>query len=130
MAKILIIDDDRDFLESIKIMLKKDGHEVEAKYDAKDVIAKIKGTSPDLVILDVIFPENESAGFDIAREMRDPASGVADIPVLMLTAINRKFPLGFSKNDMDSDWLPVTEFLEKPIDFELLRNKIQELLQK
>ena len=46
----------------------------------------------------------------------------------MLTAINQQFPLGFSGQDIDPKWLPVTEFLEKPVDFRLLCDKLQAML--
>ena len=48
----------------------------------------------------------------------------------MLTAINSKFPLGFGARDIDEQWLPVSDFLEKPIDLEVLRDKVAQLLQK
>jgi CheY-like chemotaxis protein len=83
---------------------------------------------PDLVVLDVMFPEDASAGFELARSMRHKNQNLKDVPILMLTAINTKFPLGFGAKDIDDDWLPVTDFLEKPVDFDLLRQKIAELL--
>jgi len=46
----------------------------------------------------------------------------------MLTAINTKFPLGFSSSDIDDDWMPVGGFLEKPVDFQVLRRKVNDLL--
>ena len=48
----------------------------------------------------------------------------------MLTAINAKFPLGFSANDIDEYWLPVSEFLEKPVDFDALLKKVSALLEQ
>jgi hypothetical protein len=46
----------------------------------------------------------------------------------MLTAVNTQFPLGFSDRDIDPSWLPVWGFLEKPVDFRALRDKVQQLL--
>jgi CheY-like chemotaxis protein len=60
--------------------------------------------------------------------MRHKNNNLKDIPILMLTAINTKFPLGFGAKDIDEDWLPVTDFLEKPVDFDLLRQKVAQLL--
>jgi len=51
------------------------------------------------------------------------------IPVLMLTAVNVKSPLGFSSHDLDDVWLPVDDFLEKPVDLEVLLNKVSALLR-
>ncbi|MEJ2703742.1 MAG: hypothetical protein P8Z79_15005 [Sedimentisphaerales bacterium] len=83
-----------------------------------------------LVVLDVMFPEDESGGFELARFMRRQSEKLTNVPILMLTAINTKFPLGFSTKDIDDDWLPVADFLEKPVDFELLRHKVSMLLSE
>ena len=83
---------------------------------------------PDLAILDVMFPEDASAGFELARFMRHEKEQLKNIPILMLTAINTKFPLGFGSKDIDEEWMPVTEFLEKPVDFDVLREKVAKLL--
>ena len=48
----------------------------------------------------------------------------------MLTAVNSKFPTGFSARDIDADWLPVTDFVEKPVDLDVLVNKVSALLQR
>ena len=72
-----------------------------------------------------MFPENPSAGFELARAIRrkfDP------IPTLMLTAVNQQFPLGFSNKDIDPTWLPITDFVEKPVDFGVLCEKVAKLL--
>jgi response regulator RpfG family c-di-GMP phosphodiesterase len=77
-----------------------------------------------------MFPEDSSAGFAMAREMRRAGSSLANVPILLLTAINARFPLGFSSNDIDNEWLPVSDFLEKPLNFEQLQRKVSELLEK
>jgi len=130
MAKILIVDDDHDFVDSISMALKSKGHEIAAKFDTKDLVLKIEDEKPDLVILDVMFPEDDSAGFDAARVIRKAKSPFKDIPVLMLTAVNKKFPLGFSDKDIGSEWMPVTDFIEKPVDFDELTKKIDSFLDK
>ena len=80
--------------------------------------------------LDVMFPEDSSAGFELARAMRHFTEKLKNIPILMLTAVNAKFSLGFGSRDIDENWLPVSEFLEKPVDFDILKNKVAELLDK
>ena len=52
------------------------------------------------------------------------------MPILMLTAVNVKFPLGFSAKDIDEHWLPVNDFVEKPVDFDVLRSKVATLLEE
>src|SRR5680860_1648397 len=116
MKKIYIIDDDRDIVESVSIVLKSNGYEVAAQYDDENVVDNITKFNPDLVILDVMFPENNSAGFNIARELRrDDRS--TKIPIIMLSAINeRGFYAGkFSNDDVDEEWLPINLYLDKPV---------------
>jgi len=130
MAYVLIVDDDHDFAETIALVIRNEGHEVENKYDTESAFESMQDRTPALVLLDVMFPEDSSAGFELARSMRHENENLKKVPILMLTAINAKFPLGFSPNDIDSDWMPVTEFLEKPVDFDVLKEKVAKLLKQ
>jgi DNA-binding response OmpR family regulator len=126
MAFLLIIDDDEDFADAVATVCRSDGHEVAVEHDATLAEERFEERRPDAVILDVMFPENPSAGFEVARALRKRSENV---PILMLTAVNQQFPLGFSNKDIDQTWLPVTIFLEKPVDFPVLQAKINELLR-
>jgi CheY-like chemotaxis protein len=128
MAYILIVDDDEDFARTAATVLRREGHDVQIELDTDDAARGMERKAPDLVVLDVMFPEDASAGFELARFMRHKSEKLKDVPILMLTAINTKFPLGFGATDIDSDWLPVTDFLEKPVDFDVLRQKVAQLL--
>jgi len=130
MAYVLIVDDDEDFAETTAIVIRKEGHDVQIELDTESAVQSMQNKTPDLVILDVMFPENASAGFELARFMRNENETLKMIPILMLTAINAKFPLGFGPNDISSEWMPVTGFLEKPVDFDVLVNKISGLLDQ
>lgn len=130
MAYILIVDDDEDFAHTAAVVLRQEGHDVQIELDTGDALHSMQTRCPDLVVLDVMFPEDASAGFELARTMRHDSGNLKSIPILMLTAINTKFPLGFGAKDIDNEWLPVTDFLEKPVDFDLLREKVAELLSK
>ena len=92
--------------------------------------AKMEARTPDLAILDVMFPEDSTAGFTLARAMRHYNEKLKGIPILMLTAVNIKMPLGFSEKDIDDHWLPVSDFVEKPVDFDVLQSKVAALLKK
>jgi CheY-like chemotaxis protein len=130
MAYVMIVDDDQDFAETIALVIQKEGHEVQNKYDTESAFQSMQDRTPDLILLDVMFPEDSSAGFELARAMRHENEKLKKVPILMLTAINAKFPLGFGPNDIDSEWMPVTDFLEKPVDFDVLREKVAKLLDQ
>lgn len=130
MAYILIVDDDEDFASTAAIVLQKEGHETKIEWSTDDAERSMENRTPDLVVLDVMFPENDSAGFELARLMRHKTEELKKVPILMLTAINTKFPLGFDSKDIDEDWLPVADFLEKPVDFDVLRQKVSTLLNE
>jgi len=91
---------------------------------------KMEARTPDLAILDVMFPEDASAGFALARSLRQRNDALRNIPILMLTAVNEKFPLGFGAQNIDEEWLPVSDFLEKPVDLRLVSQRIEALLAK
>jgi CheY-like chemotaxis protein len=129
VKKVYVVDDDRDIVEFISTVLQGKGYETACQYDDEDVVAKVKDFSPDVVILDVMFPEDESAGFRIARELHtDPTT--ADTPVLMLSAINERgiYPGKFKDHDKDDAFLPVAAFVEKPITADDLIAKVDALL--
>ncbi|MHC4480707.1 MAG: response regulator [Planctomycetota bacterium] len=130
MAYVLVVDDDEDFAKAAAKVLQDAGHEVGIQLEAADALERMEERVPDLVVLDVMFPEDNSAGFGLARRMRKEREKLNDVPILMLTAVNIKFPLGFSRRDIDDEWLPVADFLEKPVDLEALRDKVADLLHE
>ncbi|MFC1498609.1 response regulator transcription factor [Verrucomicrobiota bacterium] len=126
--KIYLVDDDKDIIESISMLLESEGHQVGHQTDEVDAPKNIEAFGADMVILDVMFPENDSAGFEIARAIR-AHEPIKDIPVLMLSAVNNEgqSPVTFSNKDTDDTFMPVNQFIEKPIKPEVLIAKIKEL---
>lgn len=125
MANVLIVDDDLDFARAVGTALESHGHQIDIEVAPEKTIQRIRDRRPDVVVLDVMFPEDDTAGFEIARSIRRI---FGDLPVLMLTAVNQAFPLGFSNEDRHPTWLPITEFLEKPVDLASLCDKVANLL--
>ncbi len=130
MARILIIDDDPDIIDSLTMVLQAHDHEVHTLSTTRQVVEHTTKVAPDLIVLDVIFPEDPQAGFKAARELA-VAPALRDIPVLMLSAVNHKSSLAFafSESDISQDFLPVQAFLEKPIEPAALLARIDELLR-
>ncbi len=130
MAVLTIIDDDEDFANAVAIVLRDAGHDVKVELSIKYAKRNLSERLPDLLILDVMFPEKSTAGFELARALRHFGEEFKEIPILMLSAINTKFPLGFSSYDIDDNWLPIDDFIEKPVDFDELKEKITKLLSR
>lgn len=131
MGKIYIIDDDRDIVESISIILKTHGYEVLAQYDDENVVENVLKYNPDLIILDVMFPENSSAGFEIARELKRESKS-ENIPIIMLSAVNERglYTGRFSTEDADNEWLPINLYLDKPVQPGELLEKVKSVMKK
>ena len=131
MKKVYIIDDDHDIVEAMTIVLEKNGYAVAAQYDDEDVETNVQAQKPDLIILDVMFPEDSSAGFEIARRLKADDS-LRQIPILMLSAINERgiYVGKFSNKDRDDSFLPVNLFLEKPLRPNVLVERVSSLIGK
>ena len=129
MAKILIIDDDLDIIDSLRMILESSGYEVAVKTDTDNLIEDIRQASPDLIILDIIFPEDPNAGFTAARTLHKTEE-VNRVPVLLLSAVNQQsnMSFGFSDADISEDFMPVKGFIEKPVEPSVLLSKVKELL--
>ncbi len=128
MARITIIDDDLELAQDMSQILGGAGHQVSLRGDIDGALEELARDRPDLLILDVIFPENPAGGFDLARQIRR-TEALRDLPVILLTSINQEFPMDFSANDIDQDWMPVHDFLEKPAAPAALLSAIDKLLR-
>ncbi|MFQ5951885.1 MAG: PleD family two-component system response regulator [Candidatus Omnitrophota bacterium] len=128
MAKILIIDDDPDIVESMKVILGSKEYEVAFAYSGEEGLNKIRQEKPDLIILDIMM-ETGDKGFDVARKVKKDES-YKGIPILMLTAIKERTGFDFSEEAGDEAWLPVDDYCDKPLRPEELIAKVENLLKK
>jgi DNA-binding response OmpR family regulator len=128
MKKIYLVDDDVDLVASMTMTLESAGYTVKSQHDDKDLAENIRSFNPELIILDVMFPDDEGAGFKMARTIANH-EGIKNLPVLMLSGVNAEgdFVGKFSNRDIDETYMPVTEFVEKPIDPKKLLAKVEEL---
>lgn len=128
--KILIVEDDIDMIEAIEIVLKSMNYTTIRALDPDEGWVMMKKEKPDMVILDAMFGHSQKTkGFDLALKMRQNKE-LSHIPVLMLTAVNLQYPqFGFSAGT-DGEYLPVDEFVDKPVQPEDLLKKIEKLLEQ
>ncbi|OGC01653.1 hypothetical protein A2V82_05530 [candidate division KSB1 bacterium RBG_16_48_16] len=116
--KILIIEDDEDIVNAMRIVLEAHGCQVSWAANGRLGLKMVKREKPHLIILDVMM-ESQTEGFHVAYTLRsnDPKSEYApfkDIPILMVTGIHDTTPARFD-DAVATEWLPVDEFIEKPI---------------
>lgn len=121
MDKILIVDDDIDFVEAVRIVLESNNYKVISAYSREDGMQSIQTSDPDLIILDVMM-DSPDDGFTLAHDIRKKGFKK---PILMLSSVSKVTGMTFDKN---SDMVPVDAFEEKPISPEKLLNQVKELL--
>ncbi len=127
-GSILIIDDDPDITEAMSVVLKNRGYDVRSAQDGSEGMTRLKEAKPDLIILDVMMRTSQE-GFEFSRELKHNKK-FKDIPILMLTGVKQKTGLDFKTSAGDEDWLPVDEFLDKPVKPDVLLAKVEDLLSR
>jgi CheY-like chemotaxis protein len=124
--KILLVDDDQDFLYQTKLQLEKFGFEVisaESQLEAEEILAKIK---PDLAILDLMM-ESEDSGFILSYKLRHK---YPDVPIIIATAVSAETGIFFGlESDEEKKWINADLYLEKGITAEQLNKEISKLLK-
>ncbi len=124
--RILIVDDDADFITATRAVLAGAGYEVAECTKATEALAKVREFQPDLIVLDVMM-ETGMAGFNVSYEVRkDPH--FAQTPILMVTAIHQTTPLRFSP-ETDGEYLPVQKLLDKPVPADVLLKEVALLFE-
>ncbi|HMA85360.1 MAG TPA: response regulator [Desulfosalsimonadaceae bacterium] len=82
--RILVVDDEPDFVSIVKKNLEKAGFDVEVAYDGVEGMEKVQANPPDAIVLDVMMPEKD--GYKVCSELKRDEK-YADIPILLLTAV-------------------------------------------
>jgi DNA-binding response OmpR family regulator len=121
VARILIVDDDPDIIEAGKLVLEREGFEVEGASNKGEGLKKLEEIKPDLLILDVMMEEPDD-GLRMARDIRRAGH---TLPIIMLTSVNAAMGLNIDK---DEEMVPVDEFQQKPVEPATLVAKVQKLL--
>lgn len=127
MARIWVVDDEVDIAEHVALVLESGGHAVTLRHALAGVAEDLAESKPDLVVLDVMFPGAPAGGFALARKIR-AIPRLLHMPIILLTSINRIFPMDFSADDADPEWMPVQGFIDKPVDGGRLLGEVSRLL--
>jgi two-component system alkaline phosphatase synthesis response regulator PhoP len=124
-ATILLIDDDKDFVEATKVVLESKPYEVITAYNGSDGLKQAKTEKPDLIILDVIMPVKD--GFNAAEELKkDPE--LQKVPVIMLTSFaDRRGETNLSVSQGLT--LDTEDYIDKPVSPEELLKRVEKLLK-
>lgn len=116
---ILVVDDDRNTLKLVSILLKQAGYVVDLTRDGEEALEKIADSPPDLVILDVFMPS--MSGLELADTLKKDAQ-TSGIPLLAMSAYH-EYEKGAPRRDLAAD-----DFLKKPISKDELLEKVRALL--
>lgn len=119
-SRILVVDDDQDFVQAMAALLEHDGHAVLTALNGREGVLRARQELPDLILLDVMMPELN--GFDVCRIIKSEAQ-FEDIPILFLTALDSLDgeAMGLELGGID--------YLTKPVNLPLLRMRIRNHLE-
>ncbi|MDD5723029.1 MAG: response regulator [Syntrophales bacterium] len=122
--KVLLIDDDRDFLMATKLILEKSGYAVFTAENGKSGVDMIKSVSPDLAIVDMMM-ETWGEGFDVVAEVRSMDRG-KDMPLIILSGVDLQGP--YQSFEPSEEFPKVDMILHKPVKADDLIQHVKELL--
>lgn len=134
-AKILVVDDDPDFLDSARTMLESSSCRVAVAPGEDEALAEMEADRPDLLILDVIMARWDS-GFQLLWRLKADER-YEDIPVLMVTAVDAETGMDFARHVKtgyrapdDEAHLPVDDYLVKPVRTAELVGAVDRILRR
>jgi DNA-binding response OmpR family regulator len=126
-TKILLVDDDVDFVDLNKAVLENQGFEVSAAFSAREAMDKVRFEKPDVIVLDLMMEKHDS-GFIFAKSIKaDPL--YQNTPILMLTAVASETGFDFSQ-DMDGYWMKTDDYASKPLLPDELIKRVVGLLER
>jgi len=126
-AKILVVDDDPDVLEAIGIVLEANGYAVITARDGMEGLIKLKEEKPDLMILDLLMPKLD--GFGVCKELKDPRWTKYQVPIIILSSVREE--ASRRRYELETGLqLDVDDYVEKPIEHNILLERVKKILKK
>jgi CheY-like chemotaxis protein len=129
-ANILIIEDDKDLVETMQVIFESKNFTVRTAYDGKEGLAAIQAQTPDLIIMDVMMA-TPTEGIDLAQHLKTRPE-YRQVPIVMVTGFPQQMAeLGPDRfvNALREDW-PAAKFMEKPVDLEKLAETVAAILDE
>lgn len=123
--KILIIDDDRDYGEALRIVLENNGFKVDHALNIRDGRKTLEADRPDLIILDVMM-DKHTDGFELCYSLKHDEA-CKEIPIMMVTAVTDKTGFKFSP-ETDGEYLQADDYVAKPIPVSELLSRVKKLI--
>ena len=123
--KILVVDDDPDFVEAMRLTLEPNGYQVISAASGDEGLARVQSESPDLVILDVIM-SSVLDGLQMSQRIREEPQQKR-IPILMVTSIANT---DYAELFPTDEYISIDGFLSKPVPPAVLLQQVAELLQR
>ncbi len=132
-GRILVVEDHDDIRKLIRLNLERAGYEVCDANSKESGLAVAQEQKPDLIVLDVMMPKG-TEGFQFVWELRNTLEApLKDVPIIMMTGIHEQTELRFYPESKDGtytagEFLPVQEFLDKPVDVHKLLEAVKRQL--
>ena len=126
-ATILIIDDDLDYVKSVKTILESKEYTVDTAHNRESAMEKIIKIRPDLILLDIMMDRLDD-GFTICYRLKHD-SELKKIPILAISAIMEKTGFKFSPQT-DGEYLEADDYVDKPIKAADLLERVKKLLNR
>jgi len=123
--KILIVDDDQDYGDALRIVLENNGYEVNHVLNIRDGQKALEGEKPNLIILDVMM-DRHTDGFDLCYNLKHDEA-CRTIPIMMVTAVTEKTGFKFSP-ETDGEYLEADAYVAKPIPVAELLSLVNKMI--
>lgn len=125
--KLIIIDDDPDFVAGIKSVLETANYSVDVAYNPKEGFKALQTNRYDLLLLDIMMGRG-AEGVALARKIRkDPK--LRELPVLIITGLREQIAFLFPGQSVHPHFVENDELIEKPVEPKLLLEKVSSLLK-
>ena len=121
---VLLVDDDKEYINSLEELLTSVGYKVLIAYNGKEALAHTEKTRPDAIILDVMM-DSDTEGFEVSRVI-SKTDALNGLPVILVTGISREMNLPF-RFEPHKELLPVKAVVDKPVDPSDLLKKLEDL---